>query len=112
MDDLETIKTIGTWVSGIGATGILVFIVWRFESGKWKTETNHNDVVNALNLKHEEVVKEVRESETRAWDMVEKLTDARLADNAVLAKFADNIRDLKEVVNGLRSTVENPRARR
>lgn len=101
MDDLETIKTIGQWVSGIGATGVLVFVIWRLESNKWKTEASHKEVVD-----------EVRKSETRAWDMVESLTEARTQDNAVMEKFADSIRDLKEAVNGLRSAIETPRARR
>lgn len=101
MDELETIKTIGSWVSGVGATGVLVFVIYRLETGKWKTKDNH-----------EEVIGEVRKSEERAWEMVDKLTEARNADNAVMEKFSDRISDLARVVDSLRSTIESQRNRR
>ena len=112
MDDLETIRAIGSWVSGVGATGVLVFVIWRLESNKWKTEASHKEVVDKQDQKHKEVVEEVRRSEQRAWGMVDKLTEARTEDNAVMEKFSDRISDLARVVDSLRSTIENQRARR
>lgn len=101
MEELETIKTIGNWVSGIGATGVLVFVILRLESNKWKTEASHK-----------EVVEEVRKSEERAWEMVDKLSEARNADNVVMEKFSDRISDLAKVVDSMRSTIESQRNRR
>ena len=101
MDEVEVIKTLGQWASGIGATGILVFVLYRLETGKYKTEGHHK-----------EVVAEKEKSEERAWEMVDKLTEARMQDNAILEKFSESIRDLREAVNSLRSTIENQRARR
>lgn len=101
MDDLQVIKDITTWIGGIGATGMLVFIVYRLESGKWKTEASHK-----------EVVEEIKKSEQRAWDMVTDLTNARTADNVIYEKFADSIGGLREAVNSLRSAIENQRNRR
>lgn len=101
MDELDTIKTVGQWLSGVGATGVLLFVIWRLETGKWLTQKHHEEVVDELNR-----------ALTRALTVVDKLTESRTQDNAVLEKFAEKISDMHNTVDLLRSTIENMRSRR
>src|SRR5688572_21048704 len=95
MEEFEAFKSIGSLLSGVGATGLLAFILYRMESGKWLTRGNHDEVVEVH-----------QQDAARAWAMVDKLNEALAANNAVLEKFSDTVDTQGRAMDALRATVE------
>lgn len=97
----EEWKVLSGLAGSVTGTTVLLAGLWAILNGRLKTDKHHKEVVDTI-----------EKSEARAWGMVDKLTEARADENAVLEKLAGSVHEVTNTVEALRQAIEYPRQRR